>query len=82
MGNKRPEDGKEEAKKKKEIHYIVNSLLLNNNQIRELSSMYSVLSDYVLYEPDRLEWLNLSYNYLVKIDPEILKFRQLKSLQL
>ena len=40
MGNKRPEDGKEEDTKKKEINYVVNSLLLNNNQIRELSSMY------------------------------------------
>ena len=44
--------------------------------------MYDTLSQYVLYEPDRLQWLNLSYNYLVKIDPEILKFTQLKSLQL
>ena len=44
--------------------------------------MYDTLSQWVLYEPDRLQWLNLSYNYLVKIDPEILKFTQLKSLQL
>ena len=36
----------------------------------------------VLYEPHRIQWLNLSYNYLVKIDEEILKFDQLKSLQL
>jgi len=34
LGNKRQEDGKEEAQRKKEIHYVVNSLLLNNNEIR------------------------------------------------
>lgn len=54
MGSKRPEDGKEEAKRKKEINYTVNSLLLNNNEIRELTGLKHVLSEYVLYEPDRL----------------------------
>lgn len=75
MGSKRPEDGKEEAKRKKEINYVVNALLLNNNEIRELTGFKETLSLYVLHEPDRLQWLNLSYNYLVKIDPEILEFR-------
>jgi Leucine-rich repeat (LRR) protein len=32
--------------------------------------------------PNQLQWLNLSYNYLTKIDPEILNFPLLKSLNL
>ena len=33
-------------------------------------------------EPHNLMWLNLSHNYLTKIDPEILKFPLLKCLLL
>ena len=82
MGARKVDDGKEEARRKKEVSYHVNSLLLNNNEIRELSGFYSILDNYVLYEPHKLQWLNLSYNYLEKIDEEILKFSSLKSLQL
>ena len=71
MGGRKPEDGKEEQKKKKEIVYSVNSLLLNNNEIRELSGLYDVLRESVLYEPEKLQWLNLSYNHLVKLDPDL-----------
>ena len=60
----------------------MNSLLLNNNEVRDIKGLYSVLREYVLFEPDRLQWLNLSYNYLVKIDVDILDFANLKSLQL
>ena len=35
-----------------------------------------------MYEPRNIQWLNLSYNYLVKIDREILEFPFLKSLNL
>ena len=44
--------------------------------------MHDTLTEYVLWEPDRLQWINLSYNHLVKIDEEILKFQNLKTLQL
>ena len=63
-GGRKPEDGNEVAKKKKGITYHVNSLLLNNNEIRDIKGLYPVLREYVLFEPDRLQWLNLSYNYL------------------
>lgn len=36
----------------------------------------------MLYQPERLQWINLSYNYLTTIDPDICQFKQLKSLQL
>lgn len=54
LGGRKPEDGKEEAQKKKEINYVVNSLLLNNNEIRDLVGFSDTLSTYVLHEPDRL----------------------------
>ena len=53
-GGRKPEDGNEVAKKKKGITYHVNSLLLNNNEIRDIKGLYPVLREYVLFEPDRL----------------------------
>lgn len=35
-----------------------------------------------MWNPEKLEWLDLSYNYFEHIEPEILKFTQLKSLNL
>ena len=35
-----------------------------------------------MWEPSRLEWLDLSYNFQVKIEPEILEFPNLKTLYL
>ena len=49
MGGRKQEDGKEEAQKKKEITYVVNTILLNNNEIRDLHGFYDTLSTYVLY---------------------------------
>jgi hypothetical protein len=51
MGTRKTEDGKEEAQKRKEINYTVNSLLLNNNEIREINGLYNVLATWVLHEP-------------------------------
>ena len=80
MGVRKAEDTKIEAKKKKRVVVICTSLLLNNNQLRSLENMRSIL-DFVMFNPSRLEWLNLSYNYLQSIDEEILKFENLKSFQ-
>jgi len=35
-----------------------------------------------MWNHDRLKWIDLSYNYLVKIEPEILRFTELKTLYL
>jgi Leucine-rich repeat (LRR) protein len=35
-----------------------------------------------MWNPERLEWLDLSYNYMEKVDPEILMFPNLKTLYL
>ena len=81
-GGRKQEDGKEEQQKKKEIDFMRTTLLLNNNQLRELTGLNETLTLYVMREPQNLMWLNLSHNYLTKIDPEILKFPLLKSLLL
>ena len=82
LGGRKQDDGKEEAQRKKEVTYHVNSLMLNNNQIREITYLYDTLKNYVLYDVDKLQWLNLSYNYLTKIQDEILNFVNLKTLQM
>jgi Leucine-rich repeat (LRR) protein len=57
------------------------SLFLNNNEIRTVVNLRTTL-DYVMWNPNNLEWLDLSYNYLEKIEPEILQFPNLKTLYL
>jgi Leucine-rich repeat (LRR) protein len=54
---------------------------LNNNEIRSIFGLRNVLET-VMWEPSKLEWLDLSYNYLVKIEHEILEFPNLKTLYL
>lgn len=83
LGGRKVDDGKEEKKRTKQIDYEVTSIFLNNNEIRDIRGLYETLT-YVLPQsnPASLQWLNLSYNYLQKIDIEILNFPNLKSLNL
>jgi hypothetical protein len=75
LGGRKVEDGKEEQKRQKGVDLRVDAILLNNNEIRELTGLAPTLN-FVLpqSDPHNLLWLNLSYNFLVKIDPEILNF--------
>lgn len=58
-------------------------LLLNNNELREITGLYEILTGVLLHgDPSKLIWINLSFNYLTKIDDEILNFVNLKSLNL
>ena len=57
------------------------SIFLNNNELRTVGSLRNIL-DFVMWNPDRLEWLDLSYNYFEHIEPEILQFPMLKALYL
>jgi Leucine-rich repeat (LRR) protein len=75
------EDQKVEAKRKKIVSVFCTSIFLNNNEIRTIVGLRTVL-DSVMWEPSRLEWLDLSYNYLEKIEPECLEFPNLKTLYL
>lgn len=83
LGGRKIDDGKEEEQRKKKIECSVDSLLLNNNNIRDIHGLANTLT-WVLPKsnPNQLQWLNLSYNYLTKIDSEILNFPLLKSLNL
>jgi len=63
-------------------------LFLQNNQIRklagdtEIDGLFNVLTDVMWKSPVNLTWIDLSYNYLVTIDEEILKFPNLQNLYL
>lgn len=70
-GSRKLEDTKIETKRKKKINVYCTSLFLNNNELRKVGGLRSIL-DSVMWSPDRLEWLDLSYNFLEKIDSEIL----------
>ncbi len=54
-------------------------MFLNNNEIRTLKNLPDTLQ-YVMWRPENLEWLDLSYNYLATIDKELLAFPNLKTL--
>lgn len=63
-------------------------MFLQNNQIRklagdtEIDGLFNVLTDVMWKSPVNLTWIDLSYNYLVTIDEEILKFPNLQNLYL
>jgi Leucine-rich repeat (LRR) protein len=83
LGGRKVEDGKEEKKRQKQIEMEVTSIFLNNNEIRDIRGLSETLV-FVMPKsnPQNLMWLNLSYNFLQKIDAEILNFPQLRSLNL
>jgi Leucine-rich repeat (LRR) protein len=49
------------------------TLFLQNNQLRSIENLYTVLSD-VMWNSDKLQWIDLSYNYLTEIEDEITNF--------
>jgi len=51
---RKTEDGKEEKQLKKQIAFHVNALMLNNNFLRNISGLYSVLDQYVLHDIHRI----------------------------
>jgi Leucine-rich repeat (LRR) protein len=82
LGRKNDEgNGKTENKRKKEVKLVCTALFLNNNQIRSIKGLNDVLQ-FVMFNPSKLEWLDLSYNYLQNIDKELLNFPNLKTLYL
>lgn len=82
-GGRKNEDGsgKSESKRKKQVHTVCTALFLNNNEVRTIRGLRDILN-YVMFQPENLEWLDLSYNYLEKIEDEVLKFPNLKTLYL
>lgn len=74
-----------QSQKKMIINRQTTSLFLQNNQVRTLAgdkpdnSFYNVLTD-VMWTTQHLIWLDLSYNYLMTIEDEILKLPNLQVL--
>ena len=60
-----------ENKRKKHITFVCTSLFLNNNEIRTIKGMRDMMN-YVVWQPEQLEWLDISYNYLQTIEHELL----------
>jgi Leucine-rich repeat (LRR) protein len=53
---------------------------LQKNQFRTITGLYKVLDD-VMFNAGNLLWLDLSYNYLERIEDEIVNnFKQLRTL--
>ena len=73
-GSRKNEEGlgkSGEIKKKKHVSLVCTSLFLNNNEIRSIKGLNDTLK-FVIWQPQNLEWLDLSYNYLQNIEKEIL----------
>lgn len=81
MGGRKAEETKTETKKKIFVQKRTQALFLQNNEIRTIVSLPQVLTD-VMYFPENLQWLDLSYNYLESIEADLLQFEQLKTLYL
>jgi Leucine-rich repeat (LRR) protein len=75
------EETKKEGARKKSVKKVWRTLMLNNNEIRSINSLLPTL-EVVMNFPSKLKWLDLSFNYLTKIESEILNFPELKTLYL
>lgn len=77
---KKGEEGKQSERKKK-VKTVCKTILLNNNELRSIDKLYSILEFRLNFAP-KLKFLDLSFNYLTTIDAEILNFNELKTLYL
>lgn len=79
MAGRKIDENALESHKKKKVVVECTSLFLNNNELRNIIDLSSIL-DSVMYNHQSLQWLDLSYNYLININDEILQFPHLKTL--
>ena len=73
-GNNAEQKQEDQAAKGEQKKFVVNkqttALFLQQNQFRTIVGLHTVLKD-VMWNSERLLWLDLSYNYLEKIEDEI-----------
>ena len=73
---------KEELEKKKkkciQVKLVCVSLMLGYNKIRELSGLNGVLEG-IMGNCHNLQWIDISHNYLVKLDYDFVDFPHLKT---
>ena len=67
------EEQKSTPSKKKVIKLLCNSLILNNNEIRTIAGFDDVLEK-VMYDWHNLCWIDLSHNFMVRLDFNFGKF--------
>ena len=82
--SKRPqeEEKKEESVPKMVIRRVMTSVKLNNNILEQLNGLANVLETAMSSPLQNLQWLDISFNSLTNVDPELLKFVHLKALYL
>lgn len=73
MMGRKTEDSKVETQKKQKIATQTQMVFLQNNEFRELTGLKSMLTD-IMYDVSNILWLDLSYNYLVTIEDELMNF--------
>lgn len=66
-----PERGKSNRK------YLTKSIWLNNNKLTSIKDM-EILVESVLEHPEKLGWIDFSFNFITTIDESITKFPNLK----
>lgn len=71
MGGRKVEEAVTETKKKIIVTKQTTALFLQNNEIRTIVDLPKVLID-VMWHPENLLWLDLSYNYLETIEEDLL----------
>jgi len=76
-----PEEEEEEEDKPVHIKYCSKAIRLCNNQIDSFEGMQRSLQA-VLNDPSELEWIDLSFNDLAKIDKALLEYTNVKVLYL
>lgn len=82
MNEQKQEDQKVGEQKKFVIKKETRALFLQQNQFRTIVGLSTVLKD-VMWGSERLQWIDLSYNYLEKIEDELVtNFPCLKTLYL
>lgn len=62
-----PERGKQDKK------YLTKGIWLNNNKLTNIKNMDTLVAS-VIESPEKLSWVDFSFNYITHIDQIILKF--------
>ncbi|XP_014272326.1 leucine-rich repeat-containing protein 51 [Halyomorpha halys] len=81
LKTEKPRKGNKGYKKTKEGKYSCVSLRLNNNYIENISGIHSICLE-ILEAPEKLTWLDLSFNRLTSIPAEITTLSSLKIIYL
>ncbi|KAJ9579153.1 hypothetical protein L9F63_024739 [Diploptera punctata] len=81
LGKTKPRRGLKRYHKTPSGLYECQALRLNNNQLTSIQGIHSICYQ-LLEEPEKLTWLDVSFNKLTSVSPEISEFPNLKILYL